>query len=422
MSSDAENRGDSAASALPTEEFLSRLFGGDGAIRFTCVSRRGGKVEKTSIHPVKIRGEALWQCEKFSEGKAYARNIDADAARRMVEDLLETNGPREAHLVSQEGDLHVRVTRKGHALVSRSKAKAPAQARGAATGDAADGADAARADASAHDHMKDQPLERFDATVYLRVLGFADGSGQIRASMRDKLKQVNEFLRAIDATLGETRRPGKFDIADCGCGRAYLTFAAQLYLTHVRGDSVRIRGIDHNAGIIAECNRMARDLGLSEDEAKFVAGDIAKVQLDLEPNILLSLHACDTATDEAIARGVEWKAQYILSAPCCQHELQEQLGTGGSGPLRAVLRHGILRERVADIFTDAFRAQVLRIQGYRVKVVEFVEPSATARNILLRAERTAKPGLSTAIEEYKALAEFLGTKPYIARRLPQWLE
>lgn len=410
MSSDCEKLA-AAASGIPSGEMLERLFDKPGAIRFTCVTRRGGKVEKTSIHPVTIQGESLWQCERFVDRRATARNFDREAARRFAANLLDTNGPREMHLVTADGDIHVRVTRKGHALVSRSKKPTSADSKPNAS-----------AQPAAHDHEKSQPLDSFDASVYFRVLGFADGSGNIRATMRDKLRQVNEFLRAIDATLGESDHQRRLDIVDCGCRRAYLTFAAMLYLSHSRGDKVRIRGIDHNASLVGQCNAMARDLGLSEDAAHFVEGDIATAQLDLAPNVVLSLHACDTATDEALARGIEWKAQYILSAPCCQHELQEHLGTGGNGPLRAVLRHGILRERIADVFTDAFRAQILRIMGYKVRVVEFVEPDATARNILLRAERTAKPGLSAAIEEYKALADFIGTKPYLANRLGKLLQ
>lgn len=388
------------SSVIP--EILDRLFDRPGAIRLTCVTRRGGKVEKTSLHPVTLRGEALWQCERFADKRATARNLGAGDARQLAEALLATGGPREAHLVTGEGDLHLRVTRKGNALVSRSKASAAPSAPRATSG---------------HDRVKSQPLDAFDAAAYLRVLGFADGSGHIRASMRDKLRQVNEFLRAIDATLGRERPPRDLDIVDCGCGRAYLTFAAHLYLSRVRGDSVRIRGIDHDPALVADCDRMARDLGLPEDEARFVAGDIATAPLDLAPHLLLSLHACDTATDEAIARGVEWGCPYILAAPCCQHDLQEHLGSGGAGPLRAVLRHGILRERLADLFTDAFRAQILRILGYRVKIQEFVEPAATARNLLLRAEKGAKPGISAAIEEYLSLAAFCQGAPYLAKRL-----
>ena len=404
----------SAGAGIPVAEILERLFDVPGAIRLTCVTRRGGKVEKTSFHPVTLRGESVWQCERFAGPRATARNLDAAGARRAVSAILEAGGPREAHLVTASGDLHLRVTRKGHVLVSRSARKNGGQpaASGASGGVPA----CSSASPAPHDRAKSQPLDAFDASAYLRVLGFADGSGQVRATMRDKLRQVNEFLRAIDATLGEERPPRDLDIADCGCGRAYLTFAAQLYLSRVRGDRVRIRGIDRNAALVAECDRMARDLGLSPDEARFAAGDIADTPLDLRPHMLLSLHACDTATDEAIARGVEWGCETILSAPCCQHEFQEKLA-GGKGPLRAALRHGILRERLADILTDAFRAQILRILGYRVRVVEFVEPSATARNILLRAEAGARPGLAAAVAEYRDLAEFCHATPYLATRL-----
>jgi hypothetical protein len=179
---------------------------------------------------------------------------------------------------------------------------------------------------------------------------------------------------------------------------------------------VIILGIDKNPSVVASATEMASALGIGQD-VTFLASNIDEAEIADRPNLVMSLHACDTATDDALIMAVERKADAILCVPCCQHELHHAL-VGGEA-MRAVLRHGILRERLADLLTDTFRAQVLRICGYRTRVMEFVSADATGRNILIRAERGLRPGLGEAIAEYRSLCEFWGVKPYIGRLLPE---
>ena len=237
--------------------------------------------------------------------------------------------------------------------------------------------------------------------------------------MQAKFRQVNQFLGQIDAALDEL--PPRKDpsaplrVVDCGCGKAYLSFAAKAYLEAARGVAVHLCGVDRKEGVVASCRRVAEALECA-DTATFAVSDIAAFKPETPPDVVLSLHACDTATDEAIAFGVENGARAIVSAPCYQHELQKTLDPQ-LRPHRAILRNGILRERLADILTDAFRAQILRVKGYRATVVEFVDPEATARNLLIRAVRVSRPGTGTAVADYEDLREAWGVTPYLATRL-----
>ena len=254
----------------------------------------------------------------------------------------------------------------------------------------------------------------------LLALGFAGPDGAMKPSMHAKYRQVNEFLRHLDAVLDELP-PGKdrdrpLSVVDCGCGKAYLSFAAKAYLEAVRGVAVELAGVDRNKDVIASCRRTAETLGWTEPGAAFHTGDIASFRPRRPPDVVLSLHACDTATDEALAFGVERGARAIVSAPCSQHELQKTLDPQ-LRPHRALLRNGILRERLADLLTDAFRAQILRVMGYRASVVEFVDPEATARNVLIRAVRVSRPGTGTALADYEDLRSAWGVTPWLATRL-----
>jgi hypothetical protein len=398
--------GTGSRTELPAElaaELRRRILEEPGFMRVTQVARRGGQVRRVSLRPVQLKGLRQFQQESTLDGRVVVRNAAPEAAAEMVELLLAQKGARDLHLVTASGDLHARVTRKGKVLVSRSKPLARTVE-----------------EAPAHDHVKRQPLQSFDSGTLLRVLGIADGEGRIRASMRGKYDQVNEFLRLCDGVVAD--RPagsGPLVLADCGCGRAYLTLAAYFYLTRHHGLEVQVRGIERNAELVATARRMAEDLDVAQD-VQFIAADLATCHLEERPEVVLSLHACDTATDEALARAVEWGSRVILCAPCCQHELQG--GLQGGGPMRAVLRHGILRERLADILADTFRAQILRVLGYRVTVMEFVAPDATARNLMLRAEYSVKPGQPQAIGEYLDLRDWWQVRPWLETRLAARLE
>jgi SAM-dependent methyltransferase len=378
------------------EEIRRRVFADAGFMKVTQVVRRGGGTFRVSLRPVVIKGEKRFQGEMSDEGRTQVKNFDAEGAERGLEEMLVQTGPRELHLMTASGDLHVRVTKKGKMLESRSgKMERPVDEQ------------------PGHDRVKRQPLTAFDATALLQALEIADADGRIKASMRGKYDQVNEFLKVIDAAV--TEKPEKtLNIVDCGCGRAYLTLAVYFYLTNVRGFDVRVCGIDRKTDVIATVRKLAEDLDVAE-HVTFVEGDLAGSEPPFEPDMVLSLHACDTATDEALARGIEWKCRYLLCVPCCQHELHKTLKEGG--PMQAVLRQGILRERLADLLTDTFRAQILRVLGFRVQVMEFVSAEATARNILLKAEFSVKPGQQAAVSDYLELRDFWKVTPWFETRM-----
>ena len=375
---------------------------GEGFMKIVQSVRRGGEQFKISIRPVEIGGERKFQAEMTDAGQVSVKNFDADGIADGLEELISQKGARDLHLMTAKGDLHIRVTKKGHVLASRS-------------------AEMNRAvELRPHDRVKNLPLTAFDSAAFLKAASLADGEGRIRASMRGKYDQVNEFLKVIaDVLKGYEQCDGEtFTVVDCGCGKAYLTVALYLYLTQVAGlRQVQVYGVDRRADVIAAAKKMVAALDLA-GKVEFVESDLAAFD---PPNdgrradMVVSLHACDTATDEALAKGVEWKARYILSAPCCQHELQKTLADKGA--FAGLMRQSILRERLCDIFTDSFRAMIMRILGFRTQVVEFVSSEATARNIMLKCEFCVKPGQSGPVSEYLNLRDYWHVTPWLESRL-----
>ena len=431
------------------EEIRARVLG-DGFMKIVQTVRRNGKTFRISMRPVEIGGERRFQAEMVDDGQTRVKNFDANGAAEGLEEIIAQRGARDLHLITAKGDLHVRVTRKGHVMATRS-------------------AEMDRvAKVLPHDRVKKTPLTSFDSAALLRVTGIADGDGKIRASMRGKYDQVNEFLKVIEDVLkgevkgergkvndevkdevkgergkvkgdavGDDETPftfhhSPFTVVDCGCGKAYLTLALYFFLTQtLKFPDVRVIGVDRKADVIAAAKKMAQQLDVS-DQVQFVAAELSTFdirqptgdQAASRVDMTISLHACDTATDEALAKGVEWKSRYIVSAPCCQHELQKTLGQTGAdtSAFAGVLRHGILRERLCDILTDSFRAMILRILGFKTQVVEFVSPDATARNILLRAEYGVKPGQGGAVSDYLNLRDWWRVTPWLETRLSGLLE
>lgn len=375
---------------------------GEGFMKIVQSVRRGGEQFKISIRPVEIGGERKFQAEMTDAGQVSVKNFDADGIADGLEELISQKGARDLHLMTAKGDLHIRVTKKGHVLASRS-------------------AEMNRAvELRPHDRVKNLPLTAFDSAAFLKAASLADGEGRIRASMRGKYDQVNEFLKVIaDVLKGYEQCDGEtFTVVDCGCGKAYLTVALYLYLTQVAGlRQVQVYGVDRRADVIAAAKKMVAALDLA-GKVEFVESDLAAFD---PPNdgrradMVVSLHACDTATDEALAKGVEWKARYILSAPCCQHELQKTLADKGA--FAGLMRQSILRERLCDILTDSFRAMIMRILGFRTQVVEFVSSEATARNIMLKCEFCVKPGQSGPVSEYLNLRDYWHVTPWLESRL-----
>jgi SAM-dependent methyltransferase len=268
-----------------------------------------------------------------------------------------------------------------------------------------------------HDRVKARLLPEDDPV--LRALGISDAHGRVKPSRQAKYRQVEEFLRELAASVDDALASGRIaptvdrplQVVDLGCGNAYLTFAAHAWLSRVRGLPVRVVGVDVKQQSRDHNTDVAAQLGVS-DEVTFEVSGIDDVELAVAPDVVLALHACDTATDDALARGVGWGAALILAAPCCHKDISRQLREQPPpAPYAVLIRDGILRERLADTLTDALRAALLRNHGYRVEVVEFVGSEHTPRNTLLRAARTGTP---TGKGEYDELAEAWGVHPKLA--------
>jgi hypothetical protein len=274
-----------------------------------------------------------------------------------------------------------------------------------------------------HDREKDRLLPEDDPVLI--ALGLSDRAGRMKPSRQAKYRQVEEFLRILDAGVteaidkGHLRRPTADDplrMVDLGCGNAYLTFAAHRFLSEVRGLPVRMTGVDEKEQSREHNAALAGELAIDAD---FVVGTIGDATLDPAPEVVLALHACDTATDDALARAVEWQAPLVLAAPCCHHDIAGQLRRSPTPePYTMLTRHGILRERFADTLTDALRASLMRLEGYRVEVMQFVESKHTPRNTMLRAVRTGARVKGGGVrKEYDDLVATWSVRPRLAELL-----
>jgi hypothetical protein len=375
--------------------------------------QRGQQVPwfRVVIRPVQIKGRRHWQVSHFDERRDVTKNYDAAAIGSHLDGLLAL--PFKSFYVESTRDkLQVQITRKGRVLVHRQKVKG-----------------LSAAPSLAHDRQKDLLLPVGEPDSFLQAIGIMSREGKVRPRMRRKFRQINEFLRLViqsgvvaEAGGGEGvdgRRPVR--IVDCGCGNAYLSFAIYHYLAHVLHVPTHLTGIDVNHELVQRRMELAERLGWSD--LAFQTARISEYEPEAAPHLVLALHACDTATDEALAQGVKWQAETILSVPCCHHHLQAQLGRQPA-LMRPVYQHGILRERFGDLLTDALRAHLLRLSGYRAEVIQFVSPEHTDKNLMIRAVRSDRPVRAETRREYDELKQFFGVTPYLEDLLPQemWTE
>ena len=244
--------------------------------------------------------------------------------------------------------------------------------------------------------------------------------GRIKADHRSKFQQINAFLKILAEIDEIAALPEPVRMIDFGCGNAYLTFAAYHYLVNILGKQAQVVGVDGQEKLITRNQSRANELGW--DGLTFAQGLIIDYEAVPPPDIVVALHACDTATDDTLAQGIRWQSQVIIVAPCCHHHLQVQLKERPSPPeFDAVMRYGLLHERLGDILTDAFRAAILRLHGYQVTALQFISPEHTPKNLLLRAVKKgdgASPELvETAVAEYTQLQQFWQVEPYLSQLL-----
>ncbi|MBQ15613.1 MAG: SAM-dependent methyltransferase [Planctomycetaceae bacterium] len=376
------------------EESLARALLGSTCHRVVLSRRRGNRdefPERIVIRPVGLASGDHYQFTSESEDRQTHENLSPAAAVVRVDELF-PGVFRDVHLFTASEDLSARVGRAERLKVHRG----PASTQPPETPD--------------HDRRKQYLLPEGEPCRFLEAIGVMTAAGRVRRSRTAKFRQVNRFLELVDDCLDALPEDRRITVLDFGSGKSYLTFALHHLLTVLRHRTVRIVGLDRNPDVVADCRGIAERLGL--DDIEFRLGDIAGFEYAEPVDLAVSLHACDTATDDALARAVAWEAEVILAVPCCQHELSAALEIDR---LAAVQRHGILQERLAALVTDALRAEALEVCGYRAQVVEFIDLEHTAKNVLLRAVR--RDGTENGsrqrqrhVDAYRALRENLAVE------------
>lgn len=352
---------------------------------------------RIDIRPVLIKGNVLLQVTESDGRQTTAKNYEPKELK--VAHLLES-GFSNILVEHTSGSLSIRVTKKHGALVRREKGEKTQQLT--------------------HDQAKKRLLDPSDP--FLREVGIADSDGQIKPTRQDKYRQVEEFLRLLTPTLTSAIdakhihapiQSAPLKIVDLGCGNAYLTFAAHQYLKSI-GMPVQVIGIDMRPESRKRNTEIAASLGIGPT-IEFRAEEISRTTVE-GADVVIALHACDTATDDAIAWAVKNDAKLILVAPCCHHDLQSQL-VDSPTPWQIVTKYGLLEERFADLLTDALRAHILKLVGYRSEVIEFVGGEHTPRNLMIRAVKTGAVADPVDIARYEEMLKLWKIKPALAQRV-----
>ncbi|WP_395018405.1 class I SAM-dependent methyltransferase [Robinsoniella peoriensis] len=260
-----------------------------------------------------------------------------------------------------------------------------------------------------HNRKKKYVLEEGTPIPFLLDLGVMTQEGKIVNSKYDKFRQINRFLEFVEDIMPQLDRTREVTIIDFGCGKSYLTFAMYYYLKILQGLDIHMIGLDLKEDVIEKCNGLAKGYGY--DKLEFYIGDIASYEGVDQVDMVVTLHACDTATDYALAKAVKWGAEVILSVPCCQHELNGQIQ---NDILEPVLKYGLIKERMAALLTDAFRAGRLEEEGYNVQILEFIDMEHTPKNILIRA---VKAGVPKKVKNLAECMELVGARPTINKLL-----
>ena len=346
--------------------------------------------ERIDIRPVQLKDGLKLQLVMSEEKQDTTKNIEA-----KKENILEILNSGYANILIEHtaGSLSVRITKKGEALIHEAKGVFERSLT--------------------HDRAKERLLDASDP--FLIEVGISDHKGSIKPSMQDKYRQVEEFLRILEPALPEKKE--KLSIVDLGCGHAYLTFATHQYL-HKSGIDAKVIGIDVRETSRDRNNAIAKKLGIT-GSIEFRAEEISETAIE-SADIAIALHACDTATDDAIAWGVQHGVQLLLIAPCCHHDLQVQM-QDISEPWPMLTRHGIMRERLGDLLTDSFRTQILKLLGYRVDAIEFIGGEHTPRNLMIRATKTGAKPEAIEIARYKQMLAQWNVNPALAQRLAKEL-
>jgi len=348
-------------------EALNRII--DERLVSAVISNKRNKsydTDKIKIRPVKIKNEIMYQASSFVGTKVLHKNFSLNETKEMVlSELL--NNFSQGQFVGELEDANILVSKKGQVTVKYKsheiKEKEPL----------------------AHNRKKVYLIEEGVPADFLVELGVMNSEGFVHKNKYDKFRQINRFLEFIDDIIPKLEKNKQIRILDFGCGKSYLTFAMYYYLKKVKNIDVAITGLDLKEDVIKTCNELAKKL--SYDNLEFLNGDIANYDKESKVDMVVTLHACDTATDYALYKAVKWDAKVILSVPCCQHEINKQIKNDMLNP---ILKYGILKERISALVTDGIRAEILEEHGYETQILEFIDMEHTPKNLLIRAVKRDK--------------------------------
>lgn len=328
--------------------------------------RRKDAAVKVKVRPLMKKDVLYFQLESFRGNQAFHENLKTDEAVEALCAYMEEF--QQMQMETKQWVITVLVSKKGKVTI---KKKAQKQER--------------RQTDLSHNRKKHYILEEGVKAPFLVDLGVMTEDGKIVRSRFDKFRQINRFLEFVEDIIEELPKDRELTILDFGCGKSYLTFAMYYYLHELKKYDIRMIGLDLKSDVIRHCNELSRRYGY--EKLKFLEGNIAEYTGVEEVDMVVTLHACDTATDYALHKAVNWNAKVILSVPCCQHELNRQIA---SDVLAPILEYGLIRERIAALVTDAMRAQYLEREGYHTQILEFIDMEHTPKNILIRAVKTGK--------------------------------
>lgn len=368
-------------------------------------------LQKIKIRPLLLKGTLIFQAEEFTQKQVFHKNLSEAEVRDYIKGML-AGDFRQGEVLSELGNATVLVSKNGQVTVKAKraadaisgnvdhvKAKAPGQPKIVS--------DPSRLE---HNRKKRYVLEEGIPVPFLADLGIMTAEGKVVRSHYDKFRQINRFLEFIEDILPKLDKSQETTIIDFGCGKSYLTFAMYYYLHERKEYPVRIIGLDLKQDVISRCGQLAARYGF--DRLNFLHGDIASYDGVDHVDMVVTLHACDTATDYALEKAVRWGAKVILSVPCCQHEYNGQMN---NDMMKPVFQYGLIKERMAALYTDALRAQILEHRGYRTQILEFIDMEHTPKNILIRAVYDGKPKKNDA--EIREILKFLHVEPTLYRLL-----
>lgn len=341
---------------------------------------KSGLYKKTVIRRVQAKDAVYLQCESFTEKQAFQSRIETPTLLSYLKDAL-SHTFRQMDVFYPDRSVSLKLSKKGKLLLSESKSSSSA------------------AQIQSHDREKNYILPQGTYVPALYDLGVITKDGKVINSRYGKFKQINRFVEMVDDALkNETK--DELNIIDFGCGKSYLTFVLYDYLTRVRKIRANVVGLDLKQDVIEDCRKTAEKYGYAG--LHFLCGDIKDHRPDFLPDMVITLHACDTATDQALYNAVRWGAKYIFSVPCCQHEVNHSVSALHA---EALMEYGLIKERFCALLTDTIRCKLLEAKGYRVDVLEFIDMEHSPKNLLIRAKKANVPAAKKekAKEQVEAL-------------------